>query len=114
VFAKQNKESGKPVTSFIQVSGLRVKYNPNGAQWNKVSSVEIADGKGGFEAVKDGDKYPLVTIDFLVNGGDAFFAKAPGPVVALTGIDVALKDYIAKKTPVDVKESSMGRIIMTA
>ncbi|KAI9597821.1 Metallo-dependent phosphatase-like protein [Syncephalis fuscata] len=89
VLAKKNRESGKGVTSFVQVSGLSVSYDLQRPMYDRVTDLKIrkigaATGTNvhpsdpnAFEAVSPDTIYSLVTLEFLVNGGDGLFAKSP-------------------------------------
>jgi len=112
IFTGKSKLGNKPVTSFIQLSGFRVTYSKAAPDWQKVTSLEIAtaDGKG-FEPVVDTTSYTVVTLDYIINGGDAFFNTPPGPVVPLIDIADALTQLLAKENPVKPAADVGQRII---
>jgi len=112
IFTGKSKLGNKPVTSFIQLSGFQVTYNKAAPDWQKVVSLEIAtaDGKG-YEPVNDATSYTVVTLDFIVNGGDAFFNTPPGPLVSLIDIADALRELLAKENPVQPAANVGQRII---
>lgn len=110
VFEKKNSENGKPVTSFIQVSGFKVAYNPNGAAYNRLRDLQIrSKGGKGYEPVKDDGLYSVVFPDFVANGGDSFVV--PTKFVPLSAMDEGLKKYISDRK--DVKPEVVGQRIRT-
>ncbi|MCX7951049.1 MAG: 5'-nucleotidase C-terminal domain-containing protein, partial [Clostridiales bacterium] len=54
----------------IQVSGLKVRYNPTRPSGNRVVDIVREDGK----AIADTEKLVVVTNDFMATGGDGFTA----------------------------------------
>ena len=69
ILSRRSQVNGKPVTSFLQVSkGIKIEYNPQNVNGTKLLSVRI-----GETALDRGEKYQVVTLDFLAGGGDNFF-----------------------------------------
>jgi len=67
----KNKLSGKRVTSFIQVSGIRFKYDSSIMFYDRVLEVQIRNPKTEeFERIDLGKTYKIVTVNFLSDGGD--------------------------------------------
>jgi 5'-nucleotidase / UDP-sugar diphosphatase len=65
---------------FAQISGFIVRYDPNRASGDRISEILLADGTpvwGWDQALYNG-QLDLVTIDFLLNGGDAYPFSALG------------------------------------
>ncbi|KAI0903212.1 Metallo-dependent phosphatase [Ustulina deusta] len=91
-----NQYNGDAVTSFVQVSaGVKISYNPANAVGERLVRLEIAG-----EAVDLDTVYTVVTIDFLVGGGDNFIAPLEDFVV-LDTLDEVLVAYIKEKSPID-------------
>ena len=76
VLAKRNrKANNRPVTSFIQIAGLKFSYDSTRPDFDKVTSIQVATPQGGWDAIDPSRVYQGVTLDFLISGGDgnAFF-----------------------------------------
>lgn len=100
-----NVDNGNKVTSFFQVSsGTKVTYNPSAEPGSRLLALEIKGEK--YDPEKE---YKLVTLDFLVMGGDSFFLKHNGTVVTLDVQDEALVAYLKENSPIDPKIE--GRIV---
>ncbi|RKP26890.1 Metallo-dependent phosphatase-like protein, partial [Syncephalis pseudoplumigaleata] len=73
ILAKENRESGRAISTFIQVSGLIVEYNPRSSTKRQLSSINVHSlDKNDFEDVDPAATYTLVTTDYLARGGDGF------------------------------------------
>jgi 2',3'-cyclic-nucleotide 2'-phosphodiesterase (5'-nucleotidase family) len=90
---------------IIQVSGMRVSYNPVGAPGSRVSSIDL-----GGHPLKDDKVYSIATSDFLVSGGDGYKTFADGRDVRKTNI--LLRDVLgqcARRSP-RVAPPTLGRL----
>ncbi len=91
-----NQYNGDAVTSFVQVSaGVKISYNPANAVGERLVRLEIAGEAVDLDAV-----YTVVTIDFLVGGGDNFITPLDDFVI-LDTLDEVLVAYIKEKSPID-------------
>ncbi|RKP27872.1 Metallo-dependent phosphatase-like protein [Syncephalis pseudoplumigaleata] len=93
VLAKKNQQSGKTIATFIQVSGLIVEYDPSREAYNRVVSLKIRKAgpisatavhpaaQDAYEPVQPDTTYTLVTLDYIINGGDGIFAAPPKAAV---------------------------------
>jgi 2',3'-cyclic-nucleotide 2'-phosphodiesterase (5'-nucleotidase family) len=66
----KNKISKERITSFIQVSGLRFKYNSTKPIYDRISEIQISNTGGIFEFINLNKTYKIVTDDFVSHGGD--------------------------------------------
>lgn len=92
-------DTGKPVTSFIQVSGLRFSYDSR--QYNSTGKptiqAEIQDRDKKWRKISPKKTYSVVTSDFLLNGGDSIFLKLDRPkMIQYEKQDKVLMDVIKK------------------
>ncbi|RKP06144.1 5'-nucleotidase, partial [Thamnocephalis sphaerospora] len=118
ILAKKNRQSNKKVTSFVQVSGLKIKFDMSRPEYDRVTEVRIrkagpitaqSPAADEFELLLPDTVYALVTADFLIDGGDGFFATPPAHSGSLELMSDALADYIRAATPVSPKRE--GRIL---
>ncbi|KAJ2732482.1 hypothetical protein IW152_003758 [Coemansia sp. BCRC 34962] len=114
VFLKTNLANGRPITSFLQVAGARIKYHPAPGSTNGafvVDSIEIAQGTNGTWVALDETKtYRVATLDFIARGGDNII-DPPIEAPALLGLDVIVADYFRQFSPISPKLAD--RIINT-
>jgi 2',3'-cyclic-nucleotide 2'-phosphodiesterase (5'-nucleotidase family) len=89
----KNKISKERITSFIQVSGLRFKYNSTKPIYDRISEIQISNTGGIFEFINLNKTYKIVTDDFVSHGGDGILPY-PINVVPLEKFDLILKNYI--------------------
>ncbi|KAJ2077319.1 hypothetical protein H4R24_005200 [Coemansia sp. RSA 988] len=117
VFAKSNAFNHKPVTGFLQIAGIRIKYHHNDSRGdtptggNMVLDVVEVDANGTWSAIDDSRLYTVVTLNYVARGGDNIIAKdmeAP----ALKTLDVVLADYLRAFSP--VSSPQMDRTINTS
>jgi 2',3'-cyclic-nucleotide 2'-phosphodiesterase (5'-nucleotidase family) len=67
----KNKISKKPITSFIQVSGIRFKYDSTKVIYNRVTDIIIRNPETElFEFIDSNKVYKILTVDFVSNTGD--------------------------------------------
>ncbi|KAJ1925400.1 hypothetical protein GGI09_002921 [Coemansia sp. S100] len=114
VFLKTNLANGRPITSFIQVAGARIKYHPALGSTNGsfvVDSIDIAQGTNDTWAPLDEAKtYRVATLDYIAHGGDNI-VDPPIDAPSLLGLDVVVEDYFRQFSPITPKLA--GRIINT-
>ncbi|CAG8577893.1 5'-nucleotidase [Rhizophagus irregularis DAOM 181602=DAOM 197198] len=105
----KNKISNKTVTSFIQVSGIRFKYDSTKLIYNRVTDVKIRNPKTGiFEFIDSNSIYKILTNDFVSNTGDGIIPYPITDVIPLESLDVSLRNYISDQRT--VKPYLDGRI----
>jgi len=102
---------------FLQVSGLRFKYDINQPAGQRVWSVEVKNVDGTFEPIELDTYYNVATNAYIADGGDGFevFKKAKDEqrIKELFVVDYeVLKSYIEKNSPVSPEVE--GRIVMEA
>ncbi|CAO3571360.1 unnamed protein product [Mortierella alpina] len=97
VVVKQHKDTQRNVTSFIQVSGLRFKYDSSRPLASShIIKAEIQGRDKKWRKIDSRKTYSVVTLDFLLNGGDNIFAKTNRTVIAHSKLDQALMDQVKK------------------
>ena len=103
VSAGRYKDSQKQVTSNIQISGLRYIYDSSRPLTEThLIQAEIQGYDGIWTAIKPRRTYGIVTLDFVLTGGDNILEKKPRREIKLELLDKVLMDYIenrAKITP---------------
>ncbi|CCG84644.1 protein of unknown function [Taphrina deformans PYCC 5710] len=75
----ENQETGHEITSFAQVSGIRLHYDSTRPRGSRMSSIHIASGGDG--RYRDIDllrNYTVCTLDFMVSGGDFWWPEKKG------------------------------------
>lgn len=102
---------------FLQVSGLRFKYDINQPPGQRVWLVEVKNENGTYEPIDLNSYYNVATNAYIADGGDGFevFKKAKDEqrIKELFIVDYeVLKSYIEKNSPISPKVE--GRIIMEA
>ncbi|CAG8738206.1 6001_t:CDS:2, partial [Ambispora leptoticha] len=91
----KNIISGKRVTSFIQLSGIRFKYDSSKPVFNRVLEVNIQNSDTEiFEPLDLKKIYKIVTVDFIANTGDGLIPYPIQDLVPFDNLDVALTNYI--------------------
>ncbi|CAG8570733.1 9020_t:CDS:2 [Ambispora leptoticha] len=94
----KNIVSGKPVTSFIQISGIQFTYNSSKEIFKRVVEVKIRDPSTKEYTMLDPKQvYTLTTLDFVANTGDGILATPIEGLVPLDAIDKVVNDYIAEQ-----------------
>src|SRR5262249_38885658 len=63
---------------FAQVSNMRYSFDPARPVGDRLTGVQIGDGKGGYNALDPAASYRVVTINFLVAGGDGYTVFGQG------------------------------------
>jgi len=89
----KNIISKERITSFVQVSGIRFKYNSTKPIYDRILEVNISSPNGIFEPVISNKTYRIMTCDFVSHGGDGLLPY-PINVVPLEGMDDNLRNYI--------------------
>lgn len=98
IVSKVNLKTGRPVTSFFQVSkGIKVEYNPKNANGTRLIDVTI-----GGKPLNNATTYQIVTLDFLAGGGDNFFTPTTN-FITLDTQDEVLVRYVKAQSPVNIK-----------
>jgi 5'-nucleotidase len=96
---------------FAQVSNMRYSFDSARAVGDRVTGVQIGDGKGGYSALDPAGSYRVATINFLLTGGDGYTVFAQGTNKLDTGlldVDVTT-EYITAHSPVSPQVE--GRIV---
>ncbi|KAG0290900.1 hypothetical protein BGZ96_005658 [Linnemannia gamsii] len=83
----KNLETGKAVTSFIQVGGLRFTYDSTKQASNDATSspaphiitAEIEDRTKIWRPIVHSQTYSVATLDFVMAGGDSILVEKPRP-----------------------------------
>ena len=65
---RQNDGTGR----FLQVSGIKFRWDPKKPVGARVSDVEVRGRGGKYAPLKDNKEYVIVTVDFIRRGGDGF------------------------------------------
>ncbi|RIB16001.1 Metallo-dependent phosphatase-like protein [Gigaspora rosea] len=105
----KNIISGKKVTSFIQVSGIRFKYDSSKPIFNRILEVNIQNRDTEvFEPLDLKKTYKIVTVDFVANTGDGLLPYPIQDLILFDSPDRALTNYIQDKKT--VKPYLDGRI----
>jgi 2',3'-cyclic-nucleotide 2'-phosphodiesterase (5'-nucleotidase family) len=60
--------------AFLQMAGIRVVYNVEAPVWARVSSALVAGEDGAYTPLEDDVVYPIVTSQYLAQGGDGHIA----------------------------------------
>ncbi len=107
------KENG----GFLQVSGLKVKYDSTKPADQRVVSIEVKGADGKFTPISDSTSYAVATNTFTAKGGDGYtvFAKAyaEGRLSEPGYVDFEMfRDYLKTMTKVEPKVE--GRIVDVA
>ena len=103
-----------PNSGFLQVSGIRFRFNPSNSPGHRIVSVEVKNKWGGFSKIEKEKLYPVVTNGFLANGGDHYDvlkkAAEEGRIKKYQIKDYeAFIDYLKENSPVNPKME--GRIV---
>lgn len=97
---------------FPQVAGMKYSFDAAAPSGNRVSEVQVADGKGGWAALDPAKTYGVVTNNYVRNGGDGYkMFETDGKNAYDFGPDLAevLAQYLAAQGP-DYKPKLDGRI----
>lgn len=93
---------------FPQVSGLKIYYDPDAPEGNRVLKVEVNG-----QALNPEKKYRVATSNYLFQGGDNYNMFANGKLIENglfdTPINLIVLDYLGKKGAIDAKP---GRLIV--
>ncbi|CAG8506425.1 18614_t:CDS:2 [Dentiscutata erythropus] len=98
----KNIISGKKVTSFIQLSGIRFKYDSSKPIFKRVLEVSIQNHDTEvFESLDLKKIYKIVTVDFVANTGDGLLPYPIQDLIPLDSPDIVLTNYIQDKKTVE-------------
>ncbi|CAG8437235.1 9854_t:CDS:2 [Scutellospora calospora] len=87
--------SGKKVSSFIQVSGIRFKYDNSKPVFERLIEVRVWSWNTNIFELIVGDKiYDIATNDFVANGGDGLLPYPVRGLVPLSTGNEILTNYI--------------------
>jgi len=87
---------------FLQVSGIRVQFNPDAPKGARIVRVTI-DGK----QIQPEQKYCVAMPKPLADGGQGYFTvwgKDVKPVVTNKTVSSAVEDFLASKTSIDYRK----------
>jgi 5'-nucleotidase len=91
---------------------MRYSFDAARPVGDRVTGVQIGDGKGGYTALDPAGSYRAATINFLIGGGDGFTVLSQGTNKYDTGlldVDVT-REYIVARSPVNPQVE--GRIVV--
>ncbi|MCX6339626.1 MAG: bifunctional UDP-sugar hydrolase/5'-nucleotidase [Candidatus Aureabacteria bacterium] len=93
---------------ILQISGLRVEYDPKAPAGRRVVRIDCGDKELGERA-----EYTVVTNSYLAQGGDSYTTFCQALNVCNTGItDVdALSNYIRARSPISSERFTPSRLI---
>ncbi|KAF9205042.1 hypothetical protein BGZ49_004556 [Haplosporangium sp. Z 27] len=91
-------DTGTTVTSFIQVSGMRFTYDPSrNTTKTAIIKAEIQDKNKKWHNISPHKTYSVVTLDFMLNGGDNIFLKQNRTgTIQYAKQDQVLMEYVEK------------------
>ncbi|CAG8500254.1 13897_t:CDS:2 [Racocetra persica] len=102
--------SGKEVNGFIQVSGIRVKYDSSKPIFERLIEIKVWSWDTRiFESIVNDRIYDIATIDFVASGGDGLL---PYPILGLIPFDTEneiLASYILNQK--NITPNLDGRIL---
>lgn len=99
---------------FLQVSGLKFTYDSSKPAGERVVTVEVSDGNGGYAAIDETASYFVATNTFTAKGGDGYdvfkAAYEDGRVSEPGFVDYEMfRDYL--QTLTEVNPTVEGRIV---
>lgn len=100
--SKSGTPDGQGTGRFLQVSGLRLSFDPGKPAGQRLSSVSILEADGEYAPVDPAKTYTLATTGYLMKGGDGYaILKDKAKRVYAFGIPVAdaLTDYFSTHSP---------------
>jgi 2',3'-cyclic-nucleotide 2'-phosphodiesterase/3'-nucleotidase len=107
-------EQGVSPTNCVQLSGLKLVYDPQKPRGQRVVSATLPGGK----PIDPAARYKVATNDFMAQGGDGFTTFAKGPDLVDTGILVreSIQAYVARLTALGkpLVRAAPGRIVNLA
>ena len=89
---------------FLQVSGLRYRWNPRREAGARVLGVEVKQADGLYRALDPEAVYRVATNSFLRYGGDGYHVFANKAIAPQSGpvLDETLIEYIKGQTPIKI------------
>lgn len=100
----------RPNTAFLQVSGLKVVYNPQAPRGARITSLTTTKGTKG--PVDDTKEYQVAMPLSLAKGGSGYFQIFDEDDIVrrgTTGLAPVIIDYLS--TPVTINYTGKGRIV---
>lgn len=95
--AGKSRANGLPVTSFVQVAGMRYSYRPTSRE---LVSVDIySPASSMFRPLLPSASYQVVTADFIAAGGDNLIAPPRTGLEGYGSQSQVLMDYITTHSP---------------
>lgn len=92
----QNQETMHEITSFAQISGMRILYSSAKAAGSRLTSIHVRDRTTGeYKSLIRDQVYTVCTLDFMVTGGDFWWPEKKGYTQTVK-VDDALVDYLAQ------------------
>ncbi|KAG0241535.1 hypothetical protein BGX31_001057 [Mortierella sp. GBA43] len=90
--------STKPVTSNIQISGMRYVFDSSRPEGEKRLIKAEVQGLQGWRDIKADEHYWVITLDFVLKGGDNIMqVRSDRTEINLESLDRVLMDYIRSK-----------------
>ncbi|CAG8621592.1 17295_t:CDS:2 [Acaulospora morrowiae] len=110
-----NKISGKKVTSFIQVSGLRFVLDSSKPIYHRVQEVQIQNNESKLFEELDLEKvYDIITLDFVANTGDGLLPELNQEIISLGTVDSAVISYIQSQGTIEPHYDARIRDLTTS
>ncbi|MBI4959730.1 MAG: bifunctional metallophosphatase/5'-nucleotidase [Desulfovibrio sp.] len=97
---------------FLQLSGLKISFDPRKPVGQRIVTAEILDPDGGYSPVGPEKSYPLASSGYLLKGGDGYaMLKEKAKRVYAFGMPIsdALADYFSSHSPLSPRLE--GRIV---
>src|SRR5581483_9245464 len=83
-----NYNRDNPAGRFLQMSGLKVKYDLNKPINNRVVEVSVLNEEGKYEALDKKKIYSVILIRYIATGGDGYDI-----LKNVTFVDAGILDY---------------------
>lgn len=110
-YIRQSLERGallgrKDRYNFLQLAGIKVTYDMQRDEFDRITEVLVDTGKDGstiWKSLDDSTIYKIATLSFLANGGDGFKEIAQYQQYSEVGPDDrdAFRDYLKENSPID-------------
>lgn len=97
---------------FAQVGGLKYTFDPTKPVGERILSVEVANGSGGFEPIDENDTYLVATNNYMRTGGDGysiFEEEGENAYDFGPGLEQVVADYLRENEPYEPYTD--GRIV---
>jgi 5'-nucleotidase / UDP-sugar diphosphatase len=98
---------------FLQIAGMKFTADMTRAAGSRVADVQIHTSSSGFQPIEKGATYRVVSLDYILNGGDGYtmFKNAKNVRGGDVPLEQAVISYLASKSM--VSPSVEGRIILS-